>query len=1169
MANLQISPPPGFIVINEPERKKDNPPPGFVLVDKKPIGIQDPTVPLPPAGWKPQEQPQRQPQQAQPEQSFGSRLSQNVWAIPEAGMAAVSGVGSIAIGLVAQAGKTLFDVWKTGGKEMPFAENKKIKEWVQSVGGYQPKTPGGQALIRVASLPFEGLLTAARLGVNKLTDDIDAQEGLMLAIEGAMLLALPKLSGKAKAIVKRTVRGRKSMPVKDVIEIINQSKEVPIKIKAELHKHVRRIEDAKRQPPKVKRGETEVYYVKDFAGKDVEVIRNPTPRMVEAVEKEFQRETRGKKAYEGENAIREFTTRGNRYIWRADQAIHDNVLKGLEEGAYKPLPIKDVMGTPTRVKGKEIPGQRELRIQKELKKRGIGVRKEGDIRPVSEAGISAFQKAGGEVEVGRAPARTAAERQAVMERLSKEGMEPGAIKGGGLPYGAELPTRVGNIRIDKLRSSYDIKKTLVEIADVITSKQALAGKRKVPWKEVEADAARIGMTVESLKKARKNKAYNAAELEALRTMEGAAIRDLFNKQQEYAKNPSDFGLVELNASMERALMITESYSGAATTAGRALNILRKEFKPGELKFKAMEKALRDLGGREKNQRLVEMMQKLDWNNNLEVINFIRNMQKAKLSDKVFEVWVNGLLSGPQTHVVNTVSNAIMLADKVAMTGVAALIEAPKALVGKQRSVYLGEVPAQIFGILRGLPEGVRKGLYAWKNEITMGGVSKLEMRIPQAIKGKKGKVVRIPGRGLIAFDELFKSMLYSADIHSMAYKIATRAKLKGKAKATEVARLITNPSKVMMDRATGEMLRGTFQQELGKTGKAIQTFRTSIPGVRYIIPFLRVSINIPKAGLKRTPLNIPRIIWLASKGKLTGEALSIEIARAGVGSLTAMVIYDMATKGQITGAAPTEIAERDAFYAEGKQPYSIKVGDKYYSYGRLEPVSTVFGIAADAYQVFDRTKKDEKNKIASSLIKAVTENLTNKTFMRGVSTAMNAVSDPERSGQYFIESLAGTAVPTGVAQVAKAVDPTLRETQTIIEHIKSRIPGISKQLPPKVDRRGKEVVREGGFAANLLSPVWVSTDVTDDIDRELRRLEIFPGRMGKQTVRKGEKIPPMPYARMLKEAGPRVFTALGNLLRSEGYPNLSDTQKKKLITGIISTIKGTSRFQYRYKDYKK
>ncbi|KKL64661.1 hypothetical protein LCGC14_2162720, partial [marine sediment metagenome] len=66
MANLQISPPPGFIVINEPERKKDNPPPGFVLVDKKPIGIQDPTVPLPPAGWKPQEQPQRQPQQAQP-----------------------------------------------------------------------------------------------------------------------------------------------------------------------------------------------------------------------------------------------------------------------------------------------------------------------------------------------------------------------------------------------------------------------------------------------------------------------------------------------------------------------------------------------------------------------------------------------------------------------------------------------------------------------------------------------------------------------------------------------------------------------------------------------------------------------------------------------------------------------------------------------------------------------------------------------------------------------------------------------------------------------------------------------------------------------------------------------------------------------------------------------
>ena len=1090
---------PSIVEPGESEDKK------WIPVNKKVFKpVPTDTVPLPPPGWEPpQQEEKKRPTTRESVVGAGKHMASIPVTLGETVLATGSGLGSMVTGWAAQAGKSLFDIWKSGGKDVSFVENRKIRDWIQEVGGYQPRTPGGQALSRAVALPFEGAMKVAELGVHELTDDEEAREALMLVVEGALILTLPKMTSKAKAGFKRALRGGKAMASKDVFKIINESKEVPKEVKADIHRQIQDIKKTPARPP---------------TGKEV-----PGQRQIR-MQKEIQARI------------------------KASEPTPEIPLQAIE----KPVEARTV---PAKGLGKGIEKT---------------VRKEGDLSAVSEADIAAFKKAGGEVEIGRPPARTEAERTIRKQEMLAEGqIKPGEVKGGGLAYGMDLPTKVGNVRIDKLKSSYDIKKTLVDVADMVASKREMSGKSKsVPWEQVEADAARIGMTVESLRKARGNKAYNAAELEALRRMEGASIKDLHNKQKAYSENPSDLGLVEMNAAMERALMITESYSGAASTAGRALNILRKGFEPGEIRFKAMEQALKDLGGREKNQHIVEMMQKLDWDNHMQVLNFIRNIRKAKVSDKIFEVWVNGLLSGPQTHIVNTVSNGIMLADKLVMTVVAGLLEAPKALTGKKRNVYLGEAPAGLFGVIRGLPEGVRKGLYAWTNEMTMEGVSKLEMRTPQAIKGKKGKAVRVPGRALVAFDELFKSMIYSADIHSMAYKSATRQGLKGKAKATEVARLISNPTESMMKRATGEMLRATFQNELGKTGKAIQTARSSIPGLRYIIPFLKVSINIPKAGLKRTPLNIPRIIWLASKGKLQGEALSIEIARAGVGSLTAMAIYDAASKGQITGAAPTETPERDAFYAEGKQPYSVKVGDKYYSYGRLEPVSTIFGVAADAFHVFDKSTEEEKEQIASKLIKSITENLTNKTFMQGLTTAMNAISDPERSGQYFLESLAGTAVPTGVAQVAKAIDPTLRETETIVDHIKSRIPGVSKKLPPKVDRRGKEVKREGGVAANILSPVWVSTEVSDKVDKELRRLKVFPGRMSKETAT-GDKIPPTPYAKMLKDVGPKVFKALDNLISSKGYKNFSDEQKQKLVKDVISRIKSYGRIPYKYKQYDK
>ena len=53
-----------------------------------------------------------------------------------------------------------------------------------------------------------------------------------------------------------------------------------------------------------------------------------------------------------------------------------------------------------------------------------------------------------------------------------------------------------------------------------------------------------------------------------------------------------------------------------------------------------------------------------------------------------------------------------------------------------------------------------------------------------------------------------------------------------------------------------------------------------------------------------------------------------------------------------------------------------------------------------------------------------------------MSDLVEAVHDPDRYGERYIQRLAGTMIPTGVAQVARVQDPVLREARSVLDHIK-------------------------------------------------------------------------------------------------------------------------------------
>src|SRR3546814_11404158 len=82
------------------------------------------------------------------------------------------------------------------------------------------------------------------------------------------------------------------------------------------------------------------------------------------------------------------------------------------------------------------------------------------------------------------------------------------------------------------------------------------------------------------------------------------------------------------------------------------------------------------------------------------------------------------------------------------------------------------------------------------------------------------------------------------------------------------------------------------------------------------------------------------------------------------------------------------------------------------------------------------------------------------------------------------------AVPAMVSQMASATDPNLREARNILDTIKSRVPGLSDELPERLNLWGQPLARGKSFGPDLVSPVWVSTYRNDPLMSKVPRLSL-------------------------------------------------------------------------------
>jgi hypothetical protein len=713
---------------------------------------------------------------------------------------------------------------------------------------------------------------------------------------------------------------------------------------------------------------------------------------------------------------------------------------------------------------------------------------------------------------------------------------------------ADILNPAGNIRTDKFNTTDDIKKVLSVASQKYADEFGEATRGVVSQRTTQQLADDMGMTVEQLMRVQRGQALNAHEALAARQLLASSAAEV-SRTAKLARDGGDEAVAVFEQAWLRHAAVQETVAGITAEAGRALN----QFKIPIGNVKALREMVDGAAGRFGR----DMRQLADEVASLETLGQVsrsaRDLTKARFGDKGIELYINWLLSGPQTHAVNVTSNALVSAWTLPEHLIASGLGIARG--AKKDRIFAREVLARMRGWVEGSKEGLQTAKKAFRTETLSDQMLKMDVARRQAIGGKFGKIIRIPTRALQAEDEFFKAIGYRMELHALATRSGLSKGLQGDDLARHIQNFINNPSTTVLEQAIHNARYQTFTKPLGEAGNSVLKFANSHPAFRLIMPFIRTPLNIVKFAGERTPLgifssNVQKIL------KEGGPRADLQKARmifgTGVGSAVAM----LAMEGHITGGGPSNPAQRRAMFASGWQPYSIRLGDTHYAFSRFEPLGILFGVSADMADISAHATPEEMDQIGMMIAGSLTKNLINKTYLQGLSDLMQVVNDPERYGQQWLARFAGAVVPTGVAQVARVADPTMRSNmpeeiddsllanaQSLINKIKSRIPGMAADLPPVRNMWGEPIKLSPGVAGVI--PIYMSVDRKDKASDEIVRLKWRPP-IPKKTIR-GAKLKASEYDRYSELYGKQAKQLIDPLVNAKGWDKVPAWKKKELL----------------------
>lgn len=718
-----------------------------------------------------------------------------------------------------------------------------------------------------------------------------------------------------------------------------------------------------------------------------------------------------------------------------------------------------------------------------------------------------------------------------------------------------LTGKIGNINLDRLEKPGDVAQLIDQVSKRVGGFDA-AARGRVTHEETKRLAVELGLKPEQLLARRQGQALNAEQAYAARALVQRS-REAVVKLARKAVSGNDDEKLAFRKAWLKHVALEEQISGATAEAGRALSQFRMAATAADAGGEAVRAYLKGGGGKESIEGAAEAIIDL-MEDPGRASHFMREAAKPKWRDKINELWINSLLSGPKTHVVNFVGNAVTTLMSLPEQGLTAGIG--KVLRSHDRAL-IGEVGARVVGLADGAVEGLKRARHAFATGEPLDTISKVEASHYQAIGGTTGKIIRIPTRALTASDEFWKSVNASAELRALAYREAKRTTANPKDWQQKFEQLLRDPPEKMVTAAQNAARYYTFQKELGESGRHIQGWANKWPGAKIILPFVRTPINLLKYAGERSVF-APVMAEVRKALKAGGKARDEALAKITIGSGLSTAAVMAAMEGRVSGGGPADTRERAALLQSGWQPYSVRIGDQWVSYQRFDPFSTLFGAAADFTEVARYATSKEADEFAINLGMGIAKNLTSKTWLSGLSDAFEVLSDPERYGKFYFQRLAGSAaVPSVVNQAAQATDPYMRSARSIVDAIKARVPVLSESVPVRRDVWGEPVKRGESLGPDMASPIFTTPVSDDPVRQEIARLGVPLSQPPRYLKVRGKRfdLTPQQYDELVQLSGKPAKQYFDGFMLTDEWRQMPDHERVDLVQETLKEFRAAGR----------
>ena len=474
---------------------------------------------------------------------------------------------------------------------------------------------------------------------------------------------------------------------------------------------------------------------------------------------------------------------------------------------------------------------------------------------------------------------------------------------------------------------------------------------------------------------------------------------------------------QLKAKMTDLIESLRVVSSTAADTGRKLKSF--DIQAGDEGLRAT--LIKEISKTEKDtSKILDEALKVDWNNANSITSFYRKFIKPSTMEILDEYRYNNMLSNPRTHIRNAFSNLIQT-----------FVTRPATIA------FQGDIKGtgQYYqGALSSFPKAVDSFLKAFKGEAPI-----MKPDIAFIGTGKLPRPFTVMTRAMEAGDKFFSALI----------------------KGGEMARGVSE--KEAAKTAEYSLFRqGLFQKGQGHLLNAIDSVTAwtyKAPKlIRWFVPFIRTPMNFAKQWIEYSPAGLATLPGSTAKKE--------QLAKFFIGSVVTAIGAKFALDGNTTWDVPTDPTQKELFYASGKKPFSVKVGNNWVPMMYAGSLAMAFALPAATkfYQDESRTTlTDSQLAKLGKITMSMARFLSGQTFLGGLNNFVRFASgDVDYSLPSSLAFTAGQVIPWEglVSYINTIIDPVYRKGKTFTGALKKNIPILSKTLEPYTEPSGELSTRK-------------------------------------------------------------------------------------------------------------